>query len=514
MSQIRQGFLRLCGGLMLALVSFVFSVQISQATGYNQLMDTKDTQWLNVIRPLDESDFKGRLLLLDFWTYGCINCIHVIPDLEALEEKYGDKLLVIGVHSAKFEQEKTSHNIMKAVQRFGLKHPIINDAGFDIWRAFGVRAWPTLVLLDEQGKEISRYSGEGHRDDLDQDIHNHLKNKNLEVKQDKIENLIVADTKEGVLRFPARMAFASDTPWGEVFFIADSGHNRLLVADLSGQIKKVIGSGQAGMADGNFAEAQFNNPRGLTMLGGVLYVADTDNHALRRVDLEKETVTRIAGDGRRGGRFWPFALSNTSISLASPWDLEPMADGQTLAIAMAGNHQLWSYDTKEDKLSVIAGSGIEDIRDASASSAALAQPSGVSLQGPNLYFVDTEVSALRVLTPENKVRTLIGTGLFDFGHVDGAYPKARLQHPQGLFADKDRVYVADTYNNAIRIYTFATQKLTTMPLEQLGIKLEEPGDVLIHDGTLYVVNTNQHVIERVELNSEQLEKRSAFPLSF
>src|SRR3712207_3570738 len=104
--------------------------------------------WLNTDAPLSLAALRGKVVLLDFWTYGCVNCMHVIPDLKRLEEKYRKQLVVIGVHSAKFENEKETENIRRIVLRYGLEHPVVNDADFRIWKSYAVRAWPTQVLID------------------------------------------------------------------------------------------------------------------------------------------------------------------------------------------------------------------------------------------------------------------------------------------------------------------------------------------------------------------------------
>jgi thiol-disulfide isomerase/thioredoxin len=439
--------------------------------------------WLNVTRPLTTGDMAGRLVLLDFWTYGCVNCMQVVPDLTYLEEKFGDQLLIIGVHSAKFSGEQGNDRILAAARRFGLRHPVINDADYAIWKSFHVRAWPTLVLLDGQGNEIVRYEGEGHRADLDAAIAKALPSAASAVVS--VSSLIAKDDNASILSFPARLA--SD---GKLIYVADSGHNRILGFDDEGIVKITIGSGSPGLKDGDFATARFSLPRGITLAdNNVLYVADTNNHAIRKVDLAARTVETVAGNGTQG-------------EIASPWDIETMGDGRTLAIAMAGHHQIDALDMKTRALSLLAGSGREDIIDGPAARAALAQPSGLSKEGDTLFFVDAESSALRALK-DGRITTLIGTGLFDFGLRDGRYPEAMLQHPQGLFADETRIIVADTYNNALRLYDRKTGILSTIKLT--GNPLNEPGDILVTGNQAYIADTNNHAIRRIDLKTGVLK---------
>src|SRR4051812_22199345 len=126
--------------------------------------------WLNVSNPLKIGDLKGRVVLLDFWTLCCINCIHTLPDLAKLEAKYPGILVVLGIHTPKFPNERLTESIRKAILRYNVKHPVANDAKAIIWRRFNVRAWPTLILLDPEGNYYGRVSGEGVYDVLDQHI--------------------------------------------------------------------------------------------------------------------------------------------------------------------------------------------------------------------------------------------------------------------------------------------------------------------------------------------------------
>lgn len=460
----------------------------AQAADFKTLAAGGAGGWLNTTRPLTTEDMQGRLVLLDFWTYGCVNCMNVVPDLEYLENTFGDQLLVIGVHSAKFKGEEGNDRILDAARRFGLKHPVINDSDYAIWKSYNVRAWPTFVLLGPDGKEIQRFIGEGQRTAMEGVIKTNLKNV---TNTTSLSSLIMGKERTGTLSFPARLTMDKEG----IIYIADSGHNRIVVSDQQGKIQYIIGSGQKGLKDGSYNNAAFNLPRGLALAGAHLYVADTNNHAIRRIDLEKKSVETIAGNGTKG-------------QISSPWDLEPMSDGQSMAVAMAGRHQLWSLNIHSQQLSPLAGTGKEALTDGRQSEATLAQPSGLIDTGTALFFVDAESSALRVLEAGN-VKTLIGTGLFDFGFKDGTYPEARLQHPQGLAADGNYVYIADTYNDAIRLYNRKSGELSTLALPEGSLK--EPGDVLLKDRTLWIADTNHHALKAYNLDSEELSEISLNP---
>ncbi len=462
------------------------------ANAYDILFNPKNL-WLNTARPVTAADAKGRLVLLDFWTYGCINCMQVVPDLKALEAHYGDKLLIIGVHSAKFVGERDSDRILAAAKRFGITHPVINDSSFDVWEGFKVDAWPTLVLIGGDGVEINRYAGEGHRADIEADINKSLDS--LTGSATKVADLQMKVEDKSILSFPSRLGFASDTPWGELLFVADSGHNRILGVALDGTIKVTIGQGAEGMKNGSFELATFNHPRGFGVAKNGIYVADTSNHLIRFIDFQQKLVSTVAGTGKQGNDRGVSDAAPLETSLASPWDVKMLADGKSLVIAMAGLHQLWLLDTAKNTISTLAGSGREDIADGNANDAALAQPSGLSPLGNTIYFVDAESSALRSLK-FGTVSTQIGTGLFDFGKIDGSYPKALLQHAQGLDANAGRIVIADTYNNALRLYDITDGRLSTIALKD-G-ELQEPGDVLQLNGKIYVADTNHNRIAVVD----------------
>ncbi len=469
--------------LLLMSISLTSIAQMKAAPTLKTLLETAPI--LNTKTPLKASDVKGKIVLVDFWTYGCINCQQVIPDLKFLEAKYKQELVVVGVHSAKFANEKDSFEIKKAIARYGITHPVVNDKDFLVWDAFGVEAWPTLVLIDPDGKVVKGYSGEGHRGDLDRDIFalsNKFKGK---ISSKKIE-VVKADHKMQFM-FPSKIVevagFNADGgTTRNVFFLTDSSHHQIVGLEKNGKEFLRIGSGKEG-----FSAETLSRPQGTVFGNGVLYIADTANNALRSYDFKTKKITTLAGDGTRGN-LW-----------ASPWDLE-FINNDEIAVAMAGTHQLVSYNIKTKKVSVIAGSGEESINDGRLPGNSLSQPSGLSRVGDKLYFVDAETSSLRVLE-KGVITTLIGKGLFDFGLVDGDKSKALMQHTTGVFAIADKVYLADTYNNAVRVYDVKSGKLST-----LAKGFKEPNDVQVSDGKLIVVSTGEHALKKVNLKTGKIEK--------
>src|SRR5713226_1555252 len=451
-----------------------------------------DRGWLNTDKPLSLAALKGKVVLLDFWTYGCINCMHIIPDLKKLEKKYPNELVVIGVHSAKFENEKDTENIRRIVLRYEIEHPIVNDADFAIWKAYAVDAWPTRYLIDPAGYVIGRLSGEGGYAALDKAIADTIVEfrKRGELNEEPLK-LTLERAKVGdlPLAFPGKIL--ADEKGGRLF-IADSDHNRIVIAKLDGTLIETIGAGAHGADDGAFDRATFFRPQGMALDGETLYVADTENHLIRRVDLKARTVNTIAGTGQQSRDYFQTGPART-IALSSPWDLQLV--GRTLYIAMAGPHQIWQLDLDKQQVSTFAGSGREARIDGTLGEAGFAQPSALVTDGQTLYVSDAEANIIRAidLRPNGRVRTLVGGDLFDFGDVDGTGDDVRLQHPLGLARWNGSLLIADTYNHKIKLLDPAARSVksfagTGKPGQADGVKpsFYEPGGLSVAGDRLYV----------------------------
>ncbi len=472
--------------------------------------------WLNTSRALTQDDLKGRIILLDFWTYCCINCIQVMPDLRYLEDKFGDDLTVIGVHSAKFKNEGDSENIRQAILRNDLRHPVVNDFNFATWKAFDVHAWPTFVLIAPNGAIEKAVGGEGHRAELESAIEGLRSRYAGSINKAALPMALEKNKQpETVLSFPTKLAsFASMSGIAQNLVVADTGHHRVLTMQPTDngttQVDTIIGSGVEGFKDGSFKEAQFNHPQGVLASinwgGGpqLIYIADTGNHALRVADLAARTVTTLAGNGTQGHDRHVENKPGLEAQMASPWDIAFYPDKQHVVVTQAGLHQLWSYNTETKTVSAIAGSGSETITDGAFPGNALAQPSGVSALDGVLYFIDAETSSLRMMSGGN-VKTLIGTGLFDFGFKNGVQGVARMQHPLGLVATAQGEYVADAYNHSIRL--FNDGRLSTFaghgerghrdgPVKEA--RFNEPNAVIAVGKALYVADTNNNAIRVIE----------------
>ncbi|MEA5583166.1 thioredoxin-like domain-containing protein [Nodularia harveyana UHCC-0300] len=467
--------------------------------------------WLNTDQPLSLKALKGRVVILDFWTYCCINCLHILPDLKYLEQKYQDSLTIIGVHSAKFNNEKEIENIRQAILRHDIEHPVIVDRDFRVWEEYAVRAWPTFMIIDPEGYVIGYLSGEGKRDTLDELIQQLISQhqekgtinfREISLKLEKQRQPITP------LAFPGKvLATASG------LFIADSGHHRIVMSSYEGEILHLIGTGKSGLTDGAFHEAQFFAPQGMAFdqENQILYVADTENHTLRQVDLKGQTVKTIAGTGEQSHNIRPHGGAGLETPLNSPWDVVQW--GKTLFIVMAGSHQIWQMNLESSMVKTYAGNSAEACIDGLLTESAFAQPSGITSNGQELYIADSEVSSIRgvgLIEPQ-QVRTICGSGeLFGFGDVDGQVENVRLQHCLGVEYAENYLWVADTYNHKIKLISPNTGNCQTILGDgSAGLKngqgqnthFFEPSGLSVMGNYLYISDTNNHAIRRVDLNT-------------
>ena len=494
--------------LFFTLTTLGISMSAQESTRVRAPEITGGRGWLNTDKPLSIAALKGKIVLLDFWTYGCINCIHIIPDLKKLEAKYANQLVVIGVHSAKFENEKDTENIRRIILRYELEHPVYNDSEYAVWQSYGVRAWPTQVLIDPAGYVVGGVSGEGNYEVIDKAIGQLIEEfrKKGALNEEPLK-LVLERAKVGELplAFPGKILASAAM---DRLFISDSNHNRIVVSKLDGTVVETIGTGEIGAADGPFDKATFYRPQGLALDGDSLYVADTENHLIRRIDLKSRTVETIAGTGQQTRQRDETGPART-VALSSPWDVQLI--GRVLYIAMAGPHQIWKLDLDKNEVSTFAGSGREARIDGPLDQAGFAQPSGLATDGKTLYVSDAESNIIRAIDiAAGTVKTLVGGDLFDFGDVDGAGNHVRLQHPLGLVINGDRLLIADTYNHKIKQLDPKQSKVTSLfgtgkPGQTDGNtpSFYEPAGLALANEKLYVADTNNHAIRVIDLKTNR-----------
>ncbi len=439
--------------------------------------------------------------------------MHVLPQLRKLEQKYPGELAVIGVHSGKFPTERNTDGIRSAISRYEIRHPVVNDHESQVWLQYGVRAWPTIFFLDPMGRIIGSISGEASFERLDsllQEMIAEFDEKGM-LDRTPLSHSAGEDRSAGetTLSFPGKLL--ADEASGRLF-ISDTNHNRIIVASLDGEVQHVIGSGEQGLQDGDFPSARFNRPQGLALDGETLYVADTENHAIRRIDLEGGSVETIAGSGEQAAEYH-LGGAGREVALNSPWDLVHV-DGR-LDIAMAGFHQLWEMDLSSGEVYPIAGTGREGLLDGPVEYVWLAQPSGITTDGRTLYFADSESSAIRMFDPveTGRLDTIVGRDLFEFGDVDGVGDDVRLQHPIGVTFLEGALYVADTYNNKIKRIDIEERSSTAVAGKgEVGFRdgwageacFDDPSGLSAAGGRLYIADTNNHAIRVLDLETEQV----------
>jgi sugar lactone lactonase YvrE/thiol-disulfide isomerase/thioredoxin len=470
--------------------------------------------WLNVDKPVSLRDLRGNVVVLDFWTAGCVNCMHMLAVLAALEAKReGQPLQVIGVHSAKFESEKDPTRVLAAVERYGIDHPVVVDRDMAIWERYGVEAWPTLVIIRPDGRVLGGIPGEVSLEQLDGVVGKLLdegREQGTLAKGPLLPRPHLTRASS-LLSFPGKVLVASD---GRIF-ISDTGHHRVLVTSAAGRLLETIGSGEAGGVDGPFATARMVEPQGLALdeAKGRLYIADARGQRVVLADLKSKTIATLAGTGELGrAPLGPETLPAKSVALRTPWDVA--LRGDTLYVALAGSHQLAAIDLRPGAraatLRRFAGTGREALRDGMPDESAFAQPSGLAIGGDVLYVADSEASAIRAVDlRDGSTKTLLGTGLFDWGDAEGTLRPKMLQHPIAVAVSPGGLWIADTYNRKIKRLVGSPgsqgfDSLRTVVVQAAGTPLGNPSGLSVEpDGSLLIADTDRNRLLRLPLGATE-----------
>ena len=499
------------------------------------LEDLGVAQWINCTTPLNYGQhLKGKLVLFDFFTYCCINCLHVLPTLKRIESAHSieEGLVVVGVHSAKFINEKDSCNIERAAERYSITHPIINDHDLALWNMFSISCWPTFLLVSPTGRMLYVMIGETLVSKIPllvDHVMRYYREKGL-ILPHKLPVLKGSVTTQSFLKYPGKIHVSNESG---LVFVSDTSHNRIIVLQSeTHRVSCIIGSGKLGLRDGSIGQAEFSSPQGLTSKGHLLYVADTENHIIRLVDLEKKLVSTLCGTGemgtdREGGELY------TKQEISSPWDLVIGGDkSQYLFVAMAGTHQIWVFFLSDSSwlkgtsyragtMLRFAGTGEEANRNNSyPHRACFAQPSGISINssGQLLFIADSESGCVRSLSlKDGAVKGVVGGGLdpldlFSYGDVDGEGRDVRLQHPMSVAYSphNNTVYVADAYNHRIKVVSIIDKSCVSLAGDGKSgcvdgllktAQFYEPSGLALDSARqiLYVADTNNHVIRSIDL---------------
>ena len=472
----------------------------------------------NTDGPVHLDKLRGKVVLLDFWTFCCVNCHHVLPELARLEQKYKNQLVVVGIHTAKFDAEKVTENIRSKVREYGIKHPVANDANQVIMDRFrpltpdGRMSWPTFVLIDASGKFARLYKGEGGTPRRSTPRSQARRQGPVAgaswTRPPSSSPAEVDKPHDGALLYPGKVTADAAS---KRLYISDTGHNRIVVTGLDGKLVETIGSGKEGLVDGPFATASFSRPQGTCLFEGILYVADTENHALRAVDLKAKQVTDRRRDRQAIALLQRSRARGATTLLNSPWDVLPIPGTRSLAIAMAGpapDLAIRRRPGARDELGLARAGRISSTdrspRPSSPSRAAWPP------DGQHLFVADSEVSGLRSISlgAQHRVATIAGTGLFAFGDVDGKGESVRLQHCLGLTFGDGKLYVADSYNNKVKVCDPKTRTVKTLSGDgkrgstDSPPEFSEPGGLSLAGSDLYVADTNNHLIRVIDLNTQ------------
>lgn len=449
--------------------------------------------WLNAT-PASLHELRGRPVVLAFVNAASAWCTQRLQELAQWQARNPGRLQVLVLQVPRFDCERQPQRSLKLLRRTGSSFPALLDADWAAWQRYGIESWPTLLLIDAEGRERSRIVGLGG--DLE---------RALATLCEGLPDAPAAEVRlvESVpeprlsLRFPAAVAASA-----ERLFIADSGHHRILECTHAGRVLRQFGLGTADFMDGPGDQAAFNRPQGLALEREFLYVADTGNHALRCINLLSGTVSTLCGNGRPGDPVEGL-VAGTGTALNHPVALAVAAN--QLHLACAGDNRIWSYDLGRGELSLRAGTGRLEMRDGNARSmAAFAQPVGLAAVQQVLYICDALGSAVRSLQLRSDlVQTLVGQGMWDFGDADGPRSSARLQHPLGiaLSADAPLLWIADSGNGSLRTLRLGGGELSSVSLPR---RLHGPTGLAVAGGAVWIAETDAHGVLRYDIASGEL----------
>jgi thiol-disulfide isomerase/thioredoxin len=450
-------------------------------------------EWLNSA-PQSLREHRGRAVAIVFFSVGSAYCQNVLAELRQLQQKYADGLSVLGVHTPKFDAERDPKLVLKAINRLTVRFPVVQDANFVTWQHYGLSVWPTVILLDAEGKVVEAIVGDSPRERLDPLIEQVLERAG-EADLRVYDAVAYASKQESgmPLAFPSGLA-ANDRH----LYVSDTGHNRILECTHDGRILRQFGAGSAGFIDGGLADACFNLPRGLALWKDALYVADTGNHALRKISLMDGDVETLAGNGKAGLRPEDVVVDPRHTALNAPWSVASAFD--KLYVAMAGWHQVWEYDLGRGSFRPLVGNGEMGMNDGDAMASVFAQPAGMALAQQTLFIADAASSSIRgVQLASGKVQTLVGVGLYEFGNLNGALRVARLQYPMAIALDPrtPQLWIADTYNSALKLLNPVTREVKSY---DFNYRLHQPAALTVNRSSLWLANTDAHEVLRMDFD--------------
>ncbi len=448
-------------------------------------------QWLNAATPVQATAQLGRMTLLAFFNAGSTWSLQRLHDLQALCARHPLRVRALGIHVPRFDHERDPRRVVKQLNRHGIGLPVALDAEWAAWQHYGVSMLPSVVLVDGHGRVQATFAGDADAAELDALVAAFPDGPGLD-SDDDAAPLVRRNREPNLpLRFPVGLAV---TP--QYLYVADSGHHRILECNHAGRILRQFGTGDADFVDGPLGQAGFRRPHGLCLMRGTLYVADTGNHAVRRIDLRSGEVSTLCGNGRVGVPQPGLVADPRAVALDGPHALAAVQD--QLFIALAGDNRIWSYDLGRGHLACLAGSGELALQDGQGPAAAFAQPIALAAVQQTLYVCDAAGSAIRSLQlRDHTVQTLVGQGAWTFGAADGARATAQLQDPQAIALDPDAplLWIADTGNDRLRSLRLGGGEVTSYTLSQ---RLHGPAGLAVAAGAVWIADTDAHAVLRLD----------------
>ena len=454
-------------------------------------------EWLNLAQPLRMAQLRGKVCALAFVNAGSAWSMQRLHDLVTLLGRHRERLNVVAVHVPRFDHERDPRRALKRLRGHGFQFPLGHDPNWTLWQHYGVEAWPTVVLLDGEGRVAGRLVGDGPLRELDAQVGDLVRALVPQSLNPQPIELRRSGEPELPLRFPVGLAVS-----GNYLYVADTGHNRVLECDQGGRILRQFGSGGVGFIDGPMELAAFNRPRGLAVERDLLYVADTGNHAGRRIQLRSGDIDTVFGAGRPGTSGDVRVVDPRSVTMDSPTGLA-LAAGK-LYVATAGDNRVWSFDLGDHSLRCLAGSGRLEVADGVGAEASFAQPVDVAAVQQMVYVCEAAGSAIRAVNARTgAVQTLVGRGPWEFGAEDGARSAASLQQPLALGLDPEspRLWIADSGNDRLRVLRLGRGEVSTFELQR---PLHGPAGLAMAPGVAWIADTDAHAVLRLDLANGDL----------
>lgn len=493
-----------------------------------KIITNEQENWFNVVHPLTLEELQERVILVYFWSGSCINCYESLPKIKELQNEFGSKLVIIGVHSPMFMGEGDYLAVKKAVLRHDITYPVINDQNSRIMNNFALKEWPSFLVINPYGMVSKKFSGKNEVEKVGEYVSKQITKYKFQISRNALPILLEKNNLIGnVLSYPTKLAYANNfnhkTRQIPAIFIANTGQNSINITTITGESLLKIGSGKIGMADGSFDVATFNAPQGLLYADNKLYVADTGNNAIRLINFKENKVQTIVGNGARGGIIEEGDNDAKAISLSSPTDIEFFPDENNLVISNSGTNQILLYNINEQDISIFAGSGVQGSDDGKYPNNSLAQTADMAVYGDKLYFVDSASSSLRFASEDGEVKTLAKAievlkqnNSANFNSSDNK-KYSILQSPKGLVVDDTGVYISDSLNNRLKKYDFSTSQIRdlvgSIRGEELGNKtnFDEPSGIISVLDRFYVADTNNNRIVMVSRSSFDSELLNVMP---